>query len=459
MSVVLGDVDALAFLVPPSVPVWPTVAALNRPGITNWSHFGETMLPRFTPSNAGVQAGGGLPPFPGPTSGADDFSGADEVPIATNWATDFHPAAAPSNGLRRVGGQLAGWVAGVFANSYWTGDFFGPDLYTGVTVAALPSGASDSIVHFAVRLTSLGSGSTNGYLVAVQRKPGTGDNVLFVRIDSSVQTVLSTETTVQDAAPGDRYGLKVIGDTIALMADYGGAGWTEQASVVAPTYTTGGRVGIEMYSDVSRLDDWFAVTVTADDLFPGEKQPLPVTPVTVEFVDAPLTTLGNTIDLSLQARRAARSQEPFREILTAATARETNRYVLDQLRSVASGPHPSLSTAVRHVAGFGGPILIVTSAIEGATDLQAAERASGGRVRVVLDPDAADTMAIALVAVALEVKGVGTLDGPNVPLHGHDISTYATIVGPVCAAGSVAVGELRAGTSGGGGGGLTYADV
>ena len=454
---VFADVDAAAHLAPLEI-VWPTVAALNRPGVTNWSTLGETTLPRFTPATAGVQAGGGLPPFPGSGSAADDFAGADEVPISTNWSSDFYPAAAPSNALRKVGGQLAGWASGVYSNSYWNADFFGPDLYVGATIAALPAGGTDSIVHFGVRLTTIGSGTTDGYLVAIQRKPGVGDNIVFVRIDNSVQTVLATDTTSQDAAPGDKYGLKVLGSTIVVMANYGGAGWAEQASITAPTYTTGGRVGIEMYSDVARLDDWFAITVTDDELFPGEKQPLPVTPVKVEFVDAPITTYGNTIDLSRQARRATRSQEPFVQVLSAATARESNRYVLSQLRSVASGPHDSLSTAIRHVAGFGGPILIITSRVEGAADLALAERMSGGRLRVLYDPDTADTMALALNAVALEVKGVGRMDAPNLPLHGHDIATYATIVGPICSTGAVAVGELRAG-SGGGGASVTWSDV
>lgn len=241
-----------------------------------------------------------------------------------------------------------------------------------------------------------------------------------------------------------------------VLADVDAAAYVSAPPVVWPTVAALNRPGITSWSQAGEttLPRFTPATAGAQ---PGEKQPVPVAPVKVEWVDAPFATYGNTIDLSLQARRVTRSQEPFREILSAATARESNRYVLSQLHAAAGAPLASLSAAVRAVAGFGGTILIITSAIEGAASLLAAERASGGRVRVVVDPDNDSTLAVALLGVALEVKGISGLEAPNLPLHGQDIATYATIVGPVCAPGAVALGELQ--TGGGGGGSLTWSDV
>lgn len=433
MNVYAADVTAILEQQTPA-PAWPTVAALNTPGAARWNQYGNTTLPRYTPATAGIQAAGGLPPFGGST--VDTFTGTDETPIASGWTSDFYPAAAPSSGLRRLSGELAGAGPGLFANSWRDDNIYGPDLYTGATITALPAGAGDSIVHFAVRLTNIGSGSTNGYLVAIQRQATPGDKIIFVRIDVSAQTSIGTGVTTADAAVGTKYGLKVLGDTITVMADYGD-GWQEQATVTDATYATAGRAGIEMYSDVSRLDDWFAITVTDDEVIPGEKQPVPVAPYKVEFVDADYVTYGNVIDLSLQARRQAASQEPFVAPLAAATARQTNLYVLEQLEAVATSK-ATLAEAVQHVAPLGGTVIVVTSQITGAADLYTAAEASGGRLQIVYDPDATATLAVAKIGVTLDVQGVHQLAATDAALYGQDIATYATIIGPVTSIGAIA---------------------
>lgn len=175
---------------------------------------------------------------------------------------------------------------------------------------------------------------------------------------------------------------------------------------------------------------------------PGEKQDMPTTAISVRYVDAPIRTVGNTVDLSLQARRDAGSAEPVVAVLTAATAEEANRVVLQSLQAAAE-PSDSIAAAIGAVATFGGPILVITSDLDNAGSLLAIAELSRGRIEVLYDPAAANTVTVARLGVQLEVRGIGALHGEQPALLGHDVATYATIVGPVVSPGAAAVTGLE----------------
>lgn len=194
----------------------------------------------------------------------DDFNRANQGPPASaNWSLGFAEElqGIEEPGHRVVSNQLAN-VGGDINQNWWNAEQFGPDCEAYITVV---NATNVIAVGLAARLTNIDGFSSDGYYVQVNASGG-GVNRTYqiIRIDGGTLTFLANDSEF-DVGPmtGNKYGIKIVENTIQLWADLGD-GWVVKLATEDATYTSAGFLGIvtECSSSLScRWDDFGGGTI------------------------------------------------------------------------------------------------------------------------------------------------------------------------------------------------------
>jgi hypothetical protein len=189
-----------------------------------------------------------------PTTGVlDSFNRADEGPPMTGWTTGYKGG---TNGLKVVSNQCQGNVLTAMNDGWWNAQQYGPDCEAYFTVITKPL-AGDQLEIYG-RLQTPGSAAVDGYLARILANAGIGARCQLYRVDNGVATSIATEVSgLPDIASGDLYGLEIIGSTINLYRNIGGAGWNLKMTATDATYTGAGYLGAGIWnSNTATIDDF-----------------------------------------------------------------------------------------------------------------------------------------------------------------------------------------------------------
>lgn len=168
----------------------------------------------------------------------DDFSG-----TLSGWTTPAYGNQALLITAGQVGSNVAGWGSG-----QWNAGTVGPDSEAFVTLAT--TGANGQEIGLHVRDSASGS-SRNNYQVNIVWN--TGAYILY-RCTGTTFTNLKSGT--RTLAAGDGLGLQMIGTRLALWHKPGAGAWTEVDSVTNGDHTVAGSIGLEVFGNTARLDDF-----------------------------------------------------------------------------------------------------------------------------------------------------------------------------------------------------------
>ena len=171
----------------------------------------------------------------GATSIIDNFNRANENPM-TGWAN------MTTSGLQVVSNACTTSGAGL-NSSYWNTIFTGADCEAYVTIASDP--ASNRSMYVYVRLTDIGSGTTDGYAIKFNKLSGT-DTLQLIRVDNGSETVLGANFT-QELTAGNKFGIEIVGSTLTAYVDTG-SGWTSLGTRTDSTYSAAGYAGLGIAS-------------------------------------------------------------------------------------------------------------------------------------------------------------------------------------------------------------------
>lgn len=176
-----------------------------------------------------------------PTTGIlDNFNRTNANPLDGNWVNGFWG----DNNMKLVSNALMGAVNG------WNGAYYntsyGADQECYITLTT--KNATLSLILM-VRSGGTLTSSPNGYAFYVSGTTGS-----IRRVTSGSGTTLGATFTVAPAS-GVKYGISVIGDTIAAYENTAGT-WTELASRTDSTYTEAGYLAIEVNPNSDIWDDF-----------------------------------------------------------------------------------------------------------------------------------------------------------------------------------------------------------
>lgn len=195
-----------------------------------------------------------------PTTGIlDNFVGANENPLTTNWTTPMHSGHDP---LQRLSNSLQGGGAGAFSSGYYDVATYGPDSEAYITITTLPN--ENSQIRLLLRLQNIGVDTWDGYQLRYSHEAAAADEVGIFRMDDTADTLLGTQVT-QTLAAGDALGFEMIGDTLKGYYKPAAGAWTELLSRTDSTYDPAGNLGVMIAEGSSPivLNDFGGGTVSA----------------------------------------------------------------------------------------------------------------------------------------------------------------------------------------------------
>jgi hypothetical protein len=197
--------------------------------------------------------------MPGGSALLDDFTGADETPIATNWSGPIYSG---TGEMRRLSNQLAGQAAAAHSTGYYDIATFGPDCEVYGTYAAFLN--NNNYINLYARIANPNSGSLNGYQLEVLYLSGSADTWKLSSIVAGTVTQLGA-TMTQDVTAGDSCLLECIGDQISAYYKSGGGGWTLIGTRTDSSVTAAGYLGAALFGNTPsmRLDDFSGGTLTS----------------------------------------------------------------------------------------------------------------------------------------------------------------------------------------------------
>jgi hypothetical protein len=191
----------------------------------------------------------------------DNFDRANEgPPPSASWTRGVLQLGASTgiqvdtNRIRR-GSVVATYRQG----GYWNAATFGPDCEVFCTLPIIPTADSGGVWLFA-RLTTIGSGTTDGYALGVERISGAFNDWRIYRIDNGAATLLGG-TMYQTVSAGDSVGLEVIGTQLTAYYKAAGGSWMALGTQTDSTYATAGNLGVEILLTAERVDDFSGGTV------------------------------------------------------------------------------------------------------------------------------------------------------------------------------------------------------
>jgi len=167
-----------------------TAASWTLTNIANWGVF----LFSFAPP---------VPAQISPSTNSDNFTRANQAPLAGNWTTWGSAAA-----LNLTSNAVVPSSTTLICGSYWNANSFGDNHYSEVTVATV--GTSGTACGPAVRMSSNGS-QTNGYCGEIF----SGTVMVLQKIVNGVRSNLGTAATVT-TSPGDVIRLSVSGCMLTM---------------------------------------------------------------------------------------------------------------------------------------------------------------------------------------------------------------------------------------------------
>jgi hypothetical protein len=195
-----------------------------------------------------------------PTTGIlDDFVGANQNPITTNWTSPMHSG---HDALQRVSNSLQGQGAGSFSSGYFDETTYGPDSEVYITVTTLPN--LNSQVRLLLRLQNIGVDNWDGYQLRYSHEAAGNDEFGIYRMDDTTDTLLGA-SVVQTLASGDSMGFEMIGDTLKGYYKPSAGAWTELLERTDSTYDPAGNLGVMIAEGASPivLNDFGGGTVIA----------------------------------------------------------------------------------------------------------------------------------------------------------------------------------------------------
>lgn len=192
-----------------------------------------------------------------PTTGVlDAFNRADENPLSDGGKWSLGPVIfnAAFDDLLLASNTITAEL-GSPGNAYRNDQTYGPDTEVH---ALVPTALVD--IRLYARLTTVGSGTTDGYNVRAVPAGAWQIN----RVDNAVDTSLGS--TGDDLANGDSVGLETIGSTITGYRKRSGT-WTNLLSFTDGTYTGAGHIAVRVGDNTVVLDDFGGGTIA---VAPGE---------------------------------------------------------------------------------------------------------------------------------------------------------------------------------------------
>jgi hypothetical protein len=233
----------------------PSISGLLRHAST-WL-APQTTAPTTDSVALTVRANTALPAFP-QVALLDDFDRADASTLGANWTTD--PGGYGAQSPRIASNALSVPGDGNPAEAWWNGATFGPDLDMVVTLTEITATANDSYGLYA-RVSVPGDDATQGYIPAL-RYIGPGWQVELYRLPN-----YETQTATIDVVPaaGDKFGVRVAGDTFTYYIYHSGA-WEQVAEFTDTDYAEAGYLGVGGFntsgSAQRMLDNFSAATLT-----------------------------------------------------------------------------------------------------------------------------------------------------------------------------------------------------
>lgn len=188
----------------------------------------------------------------------DDFNRVNQGPApSSSWTNGIITF---TGGLVVLDNQLARSANGAFRQgSYWN-TAFGPDSEVWGTVKYTSRSTNDGMSLY-TRLTTPGSGTTDGYALLVEFD-GSACQWGIQRFDNGVGASLGSLVS-QDISDGDQVLFQAYGDILAGFLGSGGT-WAQVVSASDSTYTSAGFVGVDLVNGQRwRLDDFGGGTFPA----------------------------------------------------------------------------------------------------------------------------------------------------------------------------------------------------
>lgn len=176
------------------------------------------------------------------TSILDDFNRSDEgPPPSASWTN-------VENGLEVISNQCRGDQIGAGNWSNWNVETFGPDCEVYTTLADLGA------INVYLRMNTVDT-NDDGYRITAYN-----DEQIVQRHDNGSGTQLGAAIS-QTMADGDKHGASMVGSTITVYFDDGGAGWGATGTRSDGTYTVAGYIGSRLYSNIPDIDDFGGGTI------------------------------------------------------------------------------------------------------------------------------------------------------------------------------------------------------
>ncbi len=183
----------------------------------------------------------------------DDFNRADDAvpPPGTDYSNGVTTFVA-GDGLAISSNQLVRRSTGGYRQgATYTPATFGPDFDLVFEISGVPDTNLDGIYAYA-RLANIGSGSTDGYALALERVSSTTYGFNLWRVDNGVTTLINPNVgALPLVAVGDLIAFTGRGSLLRTFLKKPGGSWNTVSEATDTTYTGGGNVGFEFVRNQS----------------------------------------------------------------------------------------------------------------------------------------------------------------------------------------------------------------
>ena len=186
----------------------------------------------------------------------DDFNRANAEDLGANWTMGI-TAFTGDRSHNIASNRAYAEDDGVFKQDHYTAATFGPSLETYISVPVLPGTNVGDTVTLYTRLTTVGAGTTDGYLCKVMAAASNFDWVIY-RLDNGTQTLLNSATGITFQVD-DKVGFELIGSNFRGLRWRAGS-WTQIVTASDSTYTAAGYIGLQS-NHLAQMDDFFAGTI------------------------------------------------------------------------------------------------------------------------------------------------------------------------------------------------------
>lgn len=193
----------------------------------------------------------------------DAFNRVNQQPLGGGW--NAAPIYNPGLGtFRVVSNELANDAGGGIGGQYWDTQF-GPDIETFVTIGSVkqPGDNSEQGILYA-RAQNVGTTSLDGYILYFFNNGTTERFLKLYREDDGNDTLLAPQAWLLDGNfdPGDKIGIRVIGNNISAWENRAGAGWVQRINANDSTHIGLGYCGFVLEDgNTARFDNFGGGTI------------------------------------------------------------------------------------------------------------------------------------------------------------------------------------------------------